>query len=60
MGGIVMEEQTAVPSLDEQKKSAIDHYDEISTKAHNWHSIVPIAINFYFEAKKKEQAEENN
>lgn len=35
--------------LKDLRQSALRHYDEISTAAHVWHSVIPKAINFYFD-----------
>ena len=39
-------------SQDDLKKSDLKHYDELSTKSHNWSSGIPRAINFYYDYQK--------
>lgn len=34
-------------TLDELKRGALEHYEDISTKAHHWNSLVPKAIEAY-------------
>jgi len=29
-------------------QDALDHYDEVSTKAGNWYDVIPRAIKFYY------------
>lgn len=43
------ESQTGQATLEELKRDALKHYDEVSTKAHHWNSLVPRAIETYTE-----------
>ena len=33
-------------------RTALEHYDKLSTNACDWMSIIPIAIRYYFEHNK--------
>jgi hypothetical protein len=44
-------EACATPLAD-LRRSALAHYDEISAQAHHWSSVIPRAINFYFDAEE--------
>lgn len=42
--------------LDDLERSALAHYEELSNKACHWLSTIPMAIRFYFDAKRKAAA----
>jgi hypothetical protein len=37
---------------EEQRKSDLKHYYELSTKSHSWSNGIPRAINFYYDYQK--------
>lgn len=41
--------------IEDLRKSALDHYDELATKACHFSSDIPKAINFYYDSKVKER-----
>lgn len=43
---------TCQTPLEDLRNSALEHYEEASTKIHHWSSSVPQAINFYFDYKQ--------
>lgn len=32
------------------RRNALDHYEKVTTVAHEWYSVIPKAINAYFDA----------
>lgn len=51
---VLMENQTQKASIEDLRKSALDHYEELAIKANHWKSDVADAINFYYDSKKIE------
>ena len=50
------EPQACETPLEDLRRSALRHYDEISTVAHVWLSVIPKAINFYFDRQVSQVA----
>ncbi len=48
------ESQACETPLEDLRAGALKHYDEVSSAAHSWHSVIPQAINFYFDRKQAE------
>lgn len=46
--------QTPIADL---KRNALDHYDKISTAAHEWHSAIPKAIHAYYADPERSRLE---
>jgi len=42
-------EQTCKTPLEDLRKNDLGHYDEASTKIHNYTNSVPRAINFWYD-----------
>lgn len=38
--------------LDDLRHEALNHYDEVASKAHHYRSDIPRAINFYYDYKE--------
>ena len=47
------EPQAAKTPLNDLRKEALEHYDDVSSKAHHWSNDVPRAIDFYYDYKQK-------
>ena len=47
-----MEEQTAQTPLEDLRNDALKHYEDVSIKAHHSSSVIPKAINFYYDYRK--------
>lgn len=47
--------QPAQTPIEDLRKDALKHYDELSLKACSFNSSIPQAINFYFDFLKKEE-----
>lgn len=45
--------QACETPLDDLERMALEHYGEVSSKAHCWMNTIPNAIRFYFDAKRK-------
>ena len=43
------EEQAYQVPLEDLRHSALNHYDDLSTKCHHWNNSVPRAIEFYYD-----------
>jgi hypothetical protein len=41
--------QAAETPIEDLRRYAHQHYEEVSSAAHVWHSVIPKAINFYFD-----------
>jgi len=55
------EKLKACKSSDEDlRKTALKHYEDVSSEAHSWLNVIPRAINFYFDNKNKEGIEKEN
>jgi len=44
-----MEEQACKTPLKDLKQGALDHYEELASKAHHWNTSIPFAIEFYYD-----------
>ena len=43
------ETKSAKTPIEDLRKHALDHYEELSEECHHWLSTIPKAINFYFD-----------
>lgn len=43
------EDRACQVPLEEQRDNVLEHYDEISLKANEWHSVIPRAVRAYFD-----------
>jgi hypothetical protein len=46
--------QSAQSPLEDLRRGALDHYEKVTTIAHEWHSVIPKAINAYFDKERYE------
>ena len=44
------EPQSCQTPIDDLRRMALDHYDKVSSAAHEWHSAIPKAIEAYYAA----------
>lgn len=47
-----MKDKCCQASIEDLKKSDLEHYNDLSTKCLNWSSNVPKAINFYYDYRE--------
>jgi hypothetical protein len=45
------EERTMQTPLEDLRRNALEHYEKLSNAACDWSSVIPQAINFYFDCK---------
>lgn len=48
-------EQTCITPLEDLKRSALQHYEELASKCHNWMGAVPQAIEYYYDKMIEEE-----
>jgi hypothetical protein len=48
-----MEERACQTPLEDLRRDALEHYDELATKACHHSSVIPKAINHYFDSLRK-------
>ena len=41
--------------IEDLRKSALEHYDEAAKSVHSFHSVIPQAINYYFDSRIAEE-----
>lgn len=41
--------QAAQTPIEDLRRNALEHYEKVTTVAHEWYSVVPKAINAYFD-----------
>jgi hypothetical protein len=44
-----MSDHAAQTPIEDLRRAALEHYDNLSTKTHEWMNTVPIAINEYYD-----------
>jgi hypothetical protein len=47
--------KTCMTPLSELRDSALEHYEEITTKANSWYSQIPFAIKHYYNEKIRKE-----
>lgn len=55
MDSNTMNDLPSQTSLEDLRRDALAHYDELSTKSHHWSSVIPLAINYYFDSRIEER-----